>query len=36
MTLTLPDGKTFDDMDGISVWCVEFEVSFTDAMFEAP
>ncbi len=36
VTLTLPDGKTFDDMDGISVWCVEFGVSFTDAIFEVP
>jgi hypothetical protein len=36
VTLTLPDEKTLDDMDGISVWCVEFAVSFTDAIFEAP
>jgi len=36
VTLTLPDGKTFDDMDGISVWCVAFDVSFTDALFKAP
>jgi hypothetical protein len=34
--LTLPAGRTFDDMDSISVWCVEFGVSFTDAMFVAP
>ena len=36
VTLTLPEGKTFDDMDGISVWCVAFDVSFSDALFEAP
>jgi hypothetical protein len=36
VTLSLPDEKTLDDMDAISVWCVEFGVSFTDAMFEAP
>ncbi|MBT5928030.1 MAG: DM13 domain-containing protein [Verrucomicrobia bacterium] len=36
LTLTLPDGKTLDDMNGISIWCVAFDVSFNDALFEAP
>jgi hypothetical protein len=35
MTLTLPSDKTFDDMNGISVWCITAGVSFSDALFEA-
>ena len=36
LTLTLPDGKTLDDLDGISVWCVAVGVSFGDGIFAAP
>lgn len=32
-TITLPDGVTFDDFDGISVWCVPVGVSFGDGQF---
>jgi hypothetical protein len=35
-TLTLPNDKTFDDMNGISVWCITANVSFSDALFAAP
>ncbi len=34
LTLTLPEGKTLDDLDSLSVWCVDVAVSFGDAMFE--
>ncbi len=33
LTLTLPAGKTLNDLDGISVWCVDVGVSFGDGMF---
>ena len=33
MTLTLPSGRTLDDMDSISVWCVAAGVSFGDGVF---
>jgi hypothetical protein len=36
VTLELPDGKTLDDLDGISVWCVEFSVDFGSGTFEPP
>ncbi|MCB9787140.1 MAG: DM13 domain-containing protein [Deltaproteobacteria bacterium] len=36
MVLTLPEGRTLDDLDGISVWCVDVGVSFGDGLFEAP
>ena len=29
----LPAGKTLDDLDGISVWCVDVGVDFGSAMF---
>ena len=32
----LPEGRTLDDMDGISVWCVPFGASFGDGRFVAP
>ena len=32
-TLTLPEGVTLDDFDGISVWCVPVGVSFGDGQF---
>lgn len=34
LTLTLPAGRTLDDLDGISVWCVPVGVSFGDGRFE--
>jgi cytochrome c2 len=36
LTLTIPDGRTLDDLDGISVWCVPVGVSFGDGLFAAP
>jgi hypothetical protein len=33
LTVTLPPGKTLDDLDGISVWCYEFNANFGDAIF---
>lgn len=32
----LPDGLTLDDLDGISVWCVDVAVDFGSGMFAAP
>jgi mono/diheme cytochrome c family protein len=32
----LPDGKTLDALDGISVWCVDAKVDFGSGMFAAP
>lgn len=32
-TVTLPDGLTLDDFNGISVWCEPFNASFGDARF---
>lgn len=31
--LKLPSGKTLDDLNGISVWCVDFAANFGDVMF---
>lgn len=31
--LTLPEGKTLDDLNSISVWCAEVEADFGDAFF---
>ena len=36
LTLTVPEGKTLEDIDGISVWCVTVGVSFGDGIFSAP
>ena len=33
LTVTLPAGRTFDDLDGISIWCVPAGVSFGDGLF---
>ncbi len=35
-TISLPDGVTFDDIEGVSVWCVAVGVSFGDGVFAAP
>lgn len=31
--LSLPSGKTLDDLNGISVWCVDFSANFGDVTF---
>ncbi len=36
LILKVPEGKTLDDIDGISVWCVAVGVSFGDGQFEPP
>ena len=33
---TLPDDKTLDDLDGISVWCIDVAVDFGSGMFGPP
>ena len=33
LTLALPAGRTLDDLDSLSVWCVDVGVSFGDARF---
>ena len=33
LTVTLPAGKTLDDIDRISIWCVPVGVSFGDGVF---
>ena len=32
----LPDGMTMDDLDGISVWCVDVAIDFGSGLFSAP
>jgi mono/diheme cytochrome c family protein len=32
----LPEGRTLDDLDGISVWCVPVAASFGDGLFQGP
>ena len=32
----LPDGRTLDELDGISVWCVPVGASFGDGLFGSP
>ena len=32
----LPEGRTFDELDGISVWCVPVSQSFGDGLFQDP
>jgi mono/diheme cytochrome c family protein len=34
LTLTVPEGRTLDDIGGISVWCVDVGISFGDGLFE--
>jgi hypothetical protein len=34
--LTLPEGKFVDDIDSLSVWCVEFQANFGDLRLLAP
>lgn len=33
-TVKIPEGKTLDDLDGISIWCVDVGVSFGDGLFK--
>lgn len=33
LTLKLPDGKTLDDLTGLSVWCVDFAANFGQMEF---
>jgi hypothetical protein len=32
--LTLPEGRTLDELDGISIWCVAVGVDFGSGRFE--
>lgn len=36
ITLTLPSNRTLDDIEYLSVWCVDFSVNFADLNFEQP
>jgi len=36
LTITLPQGKTLDDFNSLSVWCVDFSVNFGDLEFTSP
>ncbi len=36
LVASLPDGHTFDDLDGVSVWCVDVGVSFGHGTFAPP
>jgi len=36
LTMTLPQSRTLDDFNGISVWCVAAKVDFGSGMFAAP
>ena len=32
----LPEGRSLDELDGISVWCVPVAASFGDGLFSEP
>ena len=36
LTYNLPDNKTLDDFDTLSVWCSDFNANFGELMFTAP
>ena len=36
LSFTLPEDKTMDDLNSISVWCVTVGISFGDGVFSAP
>lgn len=36
LTLTLPRSRTLDELNGISVWCVQAQVDFGSGMFAPP
>lgn len=33
LTLVIPEGKSLDDFDSVSVWCFDFNANFGDAFF---
>ena len=33
LRVTLPPNKTLDDLDGVSIWCSDVDISFGDGMF---
>ncbi|WP_077338983.1 DM13 domain-containing protein [Pseudocolwellia agarivorans] len=36
ITLKLPNNKTLDDLEYLSVWCIDFNANFGDLQFQAP
>lgn len=36
ITLKLPNNKTLDDLEYLSVWCIDFNANFGDLKFQAP
>ncbi|WP_426360524.1 DM13 domain-containing protein [Pseudocolwellia sp. HL-MZ19] len=36
ITLKLPNNKTLDDLQYLSVWCIDFNANFGDLRFTAP
>lgn len=36
ITLKLPNNKTLDDLEYLSVWCIDFKANFGDLRFTAP
>lgn len=36
LVATLPDGESIDDLDGVSVWCVDVGVDFGSGVFAPP
>lgn len=36
LTLTLPQSRTLDELNGISVWCIEVQADFGSGMFTPP
>jgi hypothetical protein len=36
MYIQVPAGKTLDDFDGVSIWCVDVDVDFGSGIFAPP
>ena len=36
VVLTLPPERSLDDLDGLSVWCIDVEIDFGSGVFTAP
>lgn len=36
LTFSVPPEQTLDDLDGLSLWCIDAAVSFGDGVFAAP
>lgn len=36
ITLKLPNNKTLDDLEYLSIWCIDFQANFGDLRFTAP